>query len=118
MDASEKLFVESGYFVAFLTVFLTVFLVVLTAFFSALPSSLAIFARRDLRREAVFFFKRPFLTALSYSLWIFFMFSAVGLALKFLRAVLIAFFDFLVFGSALGGLASGLLCRLDNRHVK
>ena len=48
-------------------------------------------ARRDLRREAVFFFIKPFLTALSYSLWIFFMFSAVGLALKFLRAVLIAF---------------------------
>ena len=31
-------------------------------------SSLAILARRDLRREAVFFLSKPFLTALSYSL--------------------------------------------------
>ena len=61
------------------------------AFFSPALSSLAILAKRDLRREAVFFLSKPFLTALSYSLWIFFMFSAVGLALKFLRAVLIAF---------------------------
>ncbi len=90
MDVSEKLFVESCYFVAFLTV-LAAFFAVFLAFFSTLLSSLLIFAKRALRREAVFFFKRPFLTALSYSLWIFFIFSAVGLALKFLRAVLIAF---------------------------
>lgn len=87
MDVSEKLLAESGYFVAFLIAFLAP----LTAFFSTLLSSLESLARRALRREAVFFFKRPFLTALSYSLWIFFMFSAVGFALKFLRAVLIAF---------------------------
>lgn len=90
MDVDRKLFAEGRYFVAFLTA-LTAFLVVFLAFFSTLLSSLLIFAKRALRREAVFFFKRPFLTALSYSLWIFFMFSAVGLALKFLRAVLIAF---------------------------
>ena len=47
-------------------------------------------ARRDLRREAVFFFIKPFLTALSYSLWIFFMFSAVGAALKVFRASLMS----------------------------
>lgn len=52
------------------------------------------FARRataDFLREAVFFFKRPFLAALSYSLWIFFMFSAEGSALKALRASLMFF---------------------------
>ena len=54
-------------------------------------NSLASLARRDLRREAVFFFNKPFLTALSYSLWIFFMFSAEGLALKALRADLMSF---------------------------
>lgn len=46
-------------------------------------SSLARRARLAFLREAVFFFKRSFLTALSSSLWIFLMFSAVGLALKF-----------------------------------
>lgn len=55
-----------------------------------LLSSFARRATRDLRREAVFFFIRPFLTALSYSLWIFFMFSAVGAALKVLRASLMS----------------------------
>lgn len=52
----------------------------------AVEASLRIAARRDLRREAVFFLSKPFLTALSYSLWIFFMFSAEGEALKALRA--------------------------------
>lgn len=71
MEIGEKFFAKSNYFVVL--------------------SSLAMRARRALRREAVFFLRRPFLTALSYSLWIFFMFSAVGAALKFLRAVLMAF---------------------------
>lgn len=54
-------------------------------------SSLERRARRDFRREAVFFFRRPFLTALSYSLWIFFMFSVEGLVLKAFRASLMLF---------------------------
>ena len=62
------------------------------AFFGfAEARALEIFASAALRREAVFFFRRPFLTALSYSDWIFDIFSAVGLALKFLRASLISF---------------------------
>ena len=91
MDVGEELSLESKCYLAAFSTFLTVFLAVLTAFFSALFNSLASLATRDLRREAVFFLSKPFLTALSYSLWIFFMFSAVGLALKFLRAALMAF---------------------------
>lgn len=53
--------------------------------------ALANLARAALRREAVFFFKRPFFTALSYSDWIFAIVSAVGEALKALRAVLMSF---------------------------
>ena len=66
-------------------------MVFLDFFVDFLERSFARRATADFLREAVFFFKRPFLAALSYSLWIFFIFSAVGLALKFLRAVLIAF---------------------------
>lgn len=39
----------------------------------------------------MFFFIRPFLTALSYSDWILAMFSATGLSLKALRAALMSF---------------------------
>ncbi len=53
--------------------------------------ALEIFVKLDFRREAVFFLRRPFLTALSYSDWIFAMFSAEGFALKALRASLISF---------------------------
>ena len=56
-------------------------------------SSLARRARRDLRREAVFFFRRPFFTALSYSLWIFFILSGVRSDLKVFKASLM---DFLI----------------------
>lgn len=56
----------------------------------ALARDLASLARADLRREAVFFLRRSFLTALSYSLWTFLMFSAEGSALKALRASLMS----------------------------
>ena len=52
---------------------------------------LAIFTKLALRREAVFFLMRPFLAALSYSDWALERFSAVGLALKALRAFLMNF---------------------------
>ncbi len=79
-------------------VFLVVVLVledlVLVAF-SALTgaglAALAYFARAALRREAVFFFIRSFLTALSYSDWALERFSGVGLALKAFRAALMVF---------------------------
>lgn len=54
------------------------------------PAALAILTAAALRREAVFFFIRSFLTALSYSDWSLARFSAVGLALNALRADLIA----------------------------
>lgn len=73
-----------------MAVFLVVVLVledlVLVAF-----SALAYFARAALRREAVFFFIRSFLTALSYSDWALERFSGVGLALKTFRAALMVF---------------------------
>ncbi len=53
-------------------------------------AALANLAREALRREAVFFLSKPFLTALSYSDWALAMFAGVGLALKALRAVLIS----------------------------
>ena len=66
-----------GYFVAFLEDFVVLFATVffVEAFFVVfLPeaetpdcANLAIFTRFALRLEAVFFFKRPFLAALSYS---------------------------------------------------
>lgn len=54
-------------------------------------AALAILATLALRREAVFFLRRPFLTALSYSDWTLLAFAAVGDFLKLLRAVLIFF---------------------------
>lgn len=48
-------------------------------------------ARAALRREAVFCLSKPFLTALSYSDWIFAMVSAVGEVLKALSAALMSF---------------------------
>lgn len=51
----------------------------------------AIFATAALRREAVFFLSRPFLTALSYSDWTLLAFSALGDFLKSLSASLIFF---------------------------
>lgn len=53
--------------------------------------ALAIFTKAALRREAVFFFKRPFFTALSYSDWALARFVMVGFALKVLKAVLMVF---------------------------
>lgn len=55
------------------------------------PADLANLARLALRREAVFFFRRPFLTALSYSDWILAMASLVGLSLKIFKADLMSF---------------------------
>lgn len=55
------------------------------------PAALAILASADLRREAVFFDIKSFLTALSYSDWAALRASEEGLALKALKAVLIAF---------------------------
>ncbi len=83
-----------------MVVFLAVVLVVLVlgvlalGDFSALAgvvAFLANLARAALRREAVFFFIRSFLTALSNSDWALERFSRVGLALKALSAVLMAF---------------------------
>lgn len=72
-------------------------LAVLAAGFSALAAGLALalanLASAALRREAVFFFMRSFLTALSYSDWARERFLADGSALKTLRAALM---DFLI----------------------
>lgn len=57
------------------------------------PEALASLATAALRREAVFFLRRPFLTALSYSDWTAAAPAAVGAFLKSLRAVLM---DFLI----------------------
>ena len=60
---------------------------------SLTPAVLAILAREALRREAVFFLSRPFLTALSSSDWALLRVEAVGLALNSLVADLM---DFLI----------------------
>lgn len=57
------------------------------------PADLAILARADFLREAVFFFIKSFLTALSYSDWALERFSAVGLVRKSFNAALIFFFS-------------------------
>ena len=57
------------------------------------PADLASLAMVALRREAVFFLRRPFLTALSYSDWTLEALVAVGDFLKSLRASLM---DFLI----------------------
>lgn len=56
-----------------------------------LLTDLASLATAALRREAVFFLRRPFLTALSYSDWTLLAFAASGDFLKSLRASLILF---------------------------
>lgn len=58
---------------------------------SLTPAALAMAWSLALRREAVFFFKRSFLTALSYSDWILDKVSEEGLVLKALRAALMSF---------------------------
>ncbi len=63
-----------------------VFFLVFLAF-----SSLERRARPAFLRETVFFLIRPFLAALSYSLWIFLMFSEEGSELKAVRADLMFF---------------------------
>ena len=55
------------------------------------PAAEAIAWSLALRREAVFFLRRCFLTALSYSDWAFARVSTVGLDLKALRAALMSF---------------------------
>ena len=58
---------------------------------SLTPASLAALLRALLRRATVFFFKRPFLTAVSNSEWAAANVVAVGLAWKALTADLISF---------------------------
>lgn len=63
MDFDKEFSSKSGYALGVLADFLTVLVLGVAA-----ESSLARRARRALRREAVFFLRKPFLAALSYSL--------------------------------------------------
>lgn len=67
------------------------FAVVFVAVAGFTPAALAAFASPDLRRAAVFFLIRPFLTALSISLCAFDNVSAAGVATKAFVAVLMSF---------------------------
>ena len=58
---------------------------------SLTPAALAMACNLALRREAVFFLRRFFLTALSYSDWALLRVSGVGLDLKVLKATLMSF---------------------------
>lgn len=78
--------VAAGFFVAGFVV-----VVFLAAVAGLTPASLACLAMAALRRDAVFFLIKPFLTALSSSLWALAAVSAVGLAANALLAVLISF---------------------------